>query len=107
KPRQSRDYGALVALVVVEQLRWELQRCSSTKEAVSPGTHEHFAVALLLPDEVINPVNLGQAVHGLVPSRQAVEKGRFDAGVGLIRNTKGQAGFGADISQHGAQIRVA
>jgi len=71
-----RIHRALIALVVVEQFHRQLQRRTNAKEAVGPTAHEHFPVALLLPDEVGDVENPGQAVHGLVASGQAVEAAR-------------------------------
>jgi len=79
QPGKGCNHRALIALVVVEQFHRQLQRRTNAKEAVSLTAHEHFPVALLLPDEVGDVENPGHAVHGLVAGGQAVEERGLNA----------------------------
>ncbi|MBH3398294.1 hypothetical protein I5S60_01805 [Pseudomonas fluorescens] len=63
QPRKGCNHRALIALVVVEQFHGQLQRLANAKEAVGPTAHEYFPVTLLLPDEVGDVENPGQAVE--------------------------------------------
>ncbi|MNL13073.1 hypothetical protein D3C87_1339640 [compost metagenome] len=94
-------------MIAVEQLDRQLQRRPGTEETIGPTTHKHFAIALLLPHEVGDPVHASQAVHRLVPGGQVVEERGFHLGVSPVRHSKAEAGFLIDFPQHCAQISMA